>query len=76
MRFIAVFLSVALCVVAAYAGECNSDKHQDGDVFCGNKMLSFQCSAGVLSVKDRCADKKVCSDKGRDDGSRYGATCG
>ncbi|KAK7990291.1 hypothetical protein PG990_014571 [Apiospora arundinis] len=76
MRLIAILLSVALCVVMVYAGECNNGKHSDGDVFCGNKKISFQCSAGVLSVKDRCADKKECSDKGRVDGSRYEATCG
>ncbi|KAK8075927.1 hypothetical protein PG994_003199 [Apiospora phragmitis] len=61
----------------ADAGECKGDKHQDGDVFCGNNKIAFQCSAGVLSVKDRCADRTVCKDEGpRDNGSRYGATCG
>ncbi|KAK7937244.1 uncharacterized protein PG986_014112 [Apiospora aurea] len=80
MRSIATLLFIALCVVMAHAGagECSGDKHQDGDVFCGNNKISFQCSAGKLSVKETCTGTKVCQDERRIDeiGSRFGATCG
>ncbi|KAK8022783.1 hypothetical protein PG993_013550 [Apiospora rasikravindrae] len=63
MRFLAILLSIALCVIVAHAsaGECSGDKHQDGDVFCGNNKISFQCSAGKLSVKETCTGTKATS---------------
>ncbi|KAK8109295.1 hypothetical protein PG984_015096 [Apiospora sp. TS-2023a] len=80
MRFVAILLTIALCVIMARAGagECSSGKHQDGDVFCGNNKILFQCNGDKLSVKETCADKKVCKDTARNDdaASRFDATCG
>ncbi|KAK7908965.1 hypothetical protein PG985_014843 [Apiospora marii] len=79
MRFVAILLTLALCVIMARAGagECSSDKHQDGDVFCGNNKILFQCNGDKLSVKETCTGKQVCKDEGpRNDGSRYSAACG
>lgn len=52
MRFVAILLTIALCVIMARAGagECSSGKHQDGDVFCGLvNTTSLRYSRGTAS---------------------------
>lgn len=54
MRFVAILLTLALCVIMARAGagECSSGKHQDGDVFCGLVSTSLRYSSGTAKPSD------------------------